>query len=144
MYKYPFEIDIHICGHRIVKIPHPVRSAKSSTISPSQYCGGGPRGNPGCCSFLFASLNGTTRATQLAGHLDHPFCFFFHTSAKEMQSWLKKTSFIFKREGYEHCKAQEGTSWWSRHASLNIVGWVQTPRAMLWAEFLFMQQLYTS
>jgi hypothetical protein len=24
-----------------------------------------------------------------------------------MQSWLKKTSFIFKREGYEHCKAQK-------------------------------------
>lgn len=49
-----------ICGHRALKAPHPVRSAKLSRASPSQYCGGGPRGNPGCCSslilLLFASL----------------------------------------------------------------------------------------
>ena len=39
-----------ICGHRTLKAPHPVRSAKLSKVSPSQYCGGGPRGNPRCCS----------------------------------------------------------------------------------------------
>jgi hypothetical protein len=48
-----YKSSSYICGHRTVKIPHPVRSAKSSTVSPSQYCGGGPRGNPGCCSYLF-------------------------------------------------------------------------------------------
>ncbi len=42
-----------ICGHRTLKAPHPVRSAKLSKVSPSHYCGGGPRGNPRCCSFLF-------------------------------------------------------------------------------------------
>ncbi len=47
--------ETDICGHRTVKAPHPVRSAKLSTVSPSQYCGGGPRGNPGCCSFLLLS-----------------------------------------------------------------------------------------
>ncbi len=43
-----------ICGHRTLKAPHPVRSAKLSKVSPSQYCGGGPRGNPRCCSSFFA------------------------------------------------------------------------------------------
>ena len=45
-----------ICGHRDLKIPHPVRSAQSSKSSPSQYCGGGPRGNPRCCSFFIFPL----------------------------------------------------------------------------------------
>ncbi len=45
-----------ICGHRTLKAPHPVRSAKLSKVSPSQYCGGGPRGNPRCCSFPFWSF----------------------------------------------------------------------------------------
>ena len=44
---------LNICGHRTLKAPHPVRSAKLSKVSPSQYCGGGPRGNPRCCSSLF-------------------------------------------------------------------------------------------
>ncbi|PWY97500.1 hypothetical protein BCV70DRAFT_50510 [Testicularia cyperi] len=44
---------IDICGHRTLKAPHPVRSAKLSKVSPSQYCGGGPRGNPRCCSSFF-------------------------------------------------------------------------------------------
>jgi hypothetical protein len=63
--RYHLEINLHIlsscrcsniCGHRTVKVPHPVRSAKSSTVSPSQYCGGGPRGNPGCCSSILFYL----------------------------------------------------------------------------------------
>jgi hypothetical protein len=54
-----------------VKVPHPVRSAKSSTISPSQYCGGGPRGNPGCCSCLFSCC--------------HPFWYNISPSAALLQ-----------------------------------------------------------
>ena len=34
--------------HTTVIIPHPIRTAKSSTVGPNQYCGGGPRGNLGC------------------------------------------------------------------------------------------------
>ena len=45
-----------ICGHRTLKAPHPVRSAKLSKVSPSQYCGGGPRGNPRCCSSFFLPI----------------------------------------------------------------------------------------
>ncbi len=57
-------LQIDICGHRTLKAPHPVRSAKLSKVSPSQYCGGGPRGNPRCCSsFLFSpSLFGPARS----------------------------------------------------------------------------------
>ena len=39
-------------GHTTVDIPHPVRTAKSSTLGPNQYCGGGPRGNLGCRMFF--------------------------------------------------------------------------------------------
>ena len=35
-----------------MKIPALVRSRKSSMKRSSQYCGGRPRGNTGCCSFL--------------------------------------------------------------------------------------------
>jgi hypothetical protein len=55
-YLFMSQCLFSICGHRTVKVPHPVRSAKSSTVSPSQYCGGGPRGNPGCCSSIFFFL----------------------------------------------------------------------------------------
>ena len=37
----------------MVDIPYPIRTAKSSTIGPNQYCGGGPRGNLGCRMFFF-------------------------------------------------------------------------------------------
>ena len=44
--------------HTTVIIPHPIRTAKSSTVGPNQYCGGGPRGNLGCrrASFYFFFL----------------------------------------------------------------------------------------
>ena len=32
-------------AHTVVNASHPVRSAKLSTTGPTQYCGGGPRGN---------------------------------------------------------------------------------------------------
>ena len=45
-----------ICGHRTLKAPHPVRSAKLSKVPTSQYYGGGPHGNPGCCSYSFVNF----------------------------------------------------------------------------------------
>ena len=41
--------------HTLVKASHPVRSVKLSTSGSSQYCGGGPRRNPGCRLSLFAA-----------------------------------------------------------------------------------------
>jgi hypothetical protein len=51
-YKYKSEIVIVGYGHTLVKTPEPVRSPKLSTSWLSQYCGGGPHGNTGCCSFI--------------------------------------------------------------------------------------------
>ena len=43
--------------HTRVKAPHPIRTAKLSTLGPDQYFGRGLQGNLGCCkSFLFFSL----------------------------------------------------------------------------------------
>ena len=43
-------------GHTFMKIPALVRSRKSSMKRSSQYCGGRPRGNTGCCSFCTSLL----------------------------------------------------------------------------------------
>ena len=43
--------------HTMVDTPHPIRTAKLSTIGPNQYCGGGPRGNLGCRMFFFFCNN---------------------------------------------------------------------------------------
>jgi hypothetical protein len=40
-------------GHTILKAPDPVRSPQLSNIWTSQYYGGGPHGNTGCCSFCY-------------------------------------------------------------------------------------------
>ena len=41
-------------GHTTVKAPHPIRTAKLSTVGPDQYFGRGLQGNLGCCmSFFF-------------------------------------------------------------------------------------------
>ena len=42
--------------HTTVKAPHPIRTAKLSTVGPDQYFGRGLQGNLGCCMsfFLFA------------------------------------------------------------------------------------------
>ena len=43
-------------GHTTVKAPHPIRTAKLSTVGPDQYYGRGLRGNLRCCmSFFFSS-----------------------------------------------------------------------------------------
>ena len=42
--------------HTMVDTPHPIRTAKLSTIGPNQYCGGGPRGNLGCRMFFFGEF----------------------------------------------------------------------------------------
>ena len=34
--------------HTTVTTPHPIRTAKLSTVGPNQYCSGGPCGKPGC------------------------------------------------------------------------------------------------
>ena len=39
-------------NHTKVKTSDPVRSRKLSTFGPTQYCGGGPRGNRWCRTFL--------------------------------------------------------------------------------------------
>ena len=40
--------------HTTVKAPHPIRTAKLSTVGPDQYFGRGLQGNLGCCmSFYF-------------------------------------------------------------------------------------------
>ena len=45
-------------GHTTVNPPHPIRTAKLSTVGPNQYYGGGPRGNLGCCmAFLIILLS---------------------------------------------------------------------------------------
>lgn len=43
-------------GHTFMKIPALVRSRKSSMKRSSQYCGGRPRGNTGCCSFCILQI----------------------------------------------------------------------------------------
>ena len=42
--------------HIMVTAPLPVNSAKLSIIGPGQYYGGGPRWNPGRCSFVLLLL----------------------------------------------------------------------------------------
>ena len=43
-------------GHIIPKAPDPVRSPQLNGIQISQYYGGGPHGNTGCCSFCIFYL----------------------------------------------------------------------------------------
>ena len=46
--------------HTTVKAPHPIRTAKLSTVGPDQYFGRGLQGNLGCCmSFLSIFSPGT-------------------------------------------------------------------------------------
>ena len=40
-------------GHTTVKAPHPIRTAKLSTVGPDQYFGRGLQGNLGCCMAIF-------------------------------------------------------------------------------------------
>ena len=49
---YYWKTTISSFDHTTVDIPHPIRTAKSSTVGPDQYCGGGPRGNLGCRMFF--------------------------------------------------------------------------------------------
>ena len=52
--EYDFETGHSSYGHTTVKAPHPIRTAKLSTVGPDQYFGRGLQGNLGCCmSFLF-------------------------------------------------------------------------------------------
>ena len=52
--EYDFETGHSSYGHTTVKAPHPIRTAKLSTVGPDQYFGRGLQGNLGCCmSFCF-------------------------------------------------------------------------------------------
>ena len=54
--EYNFSAQTSSYGHITVKAPHPIRTAKLSTVGPDQYFGRGLQGNLGCCmalSFLF-------------------------------------------------------------------------------------------
>ena len=50
--------------HTTVKAPHPIRTAKLSTVGPDQYYGRGLRGNLRCCMafFYFLSICPTAQA----------------------------------------------------------------------------------
>ena len=51
---YPIFTGFSSYDHTTVKAPHPIRTAKLSTVGPDQYFGRGLQGNLGCCmSFLF-------------------------------------------------------------------------------------------
>ena len=43
-------------GHTTVKAPHPIRTAKLSTVGPDQYFGRGLQGNLGCCMASFCTF----------------------------------------------------------------------------------------
>ena len=49
--------------------PLPVCSAKLSIVEPGQYYGGGPRWNPGCCSFLLCCSVHTHESFHCFSHL---------------------------------------------------------------------------
>ena len=60
-----------------MKIPALVRSRKSSMKRSSQYCGGRPRGNTGCCSFCIFIL---LCCCNVIGYFRHKsqLCIFYH------------------------------------------------------------------
>ena len=56
MQEYIFSIEPSSYGHITVKAPHPIRTAKLSTVELDQYFGRGLQGNLQCCmAFLFFS-----------------------------------------------------------------------------------------
>ncbi len=80
----------NICGHRTLKAPHPVRSAKLSKVSPSQYCGGGPRGNPRCCSSIFFAFCSLL-------HVMQRFLFLGQLTRTKKKLWLRHVMRFFAR-----------------------------------------------
>ena len=87
--------------HTMVDTPHPIRTAKLSTIGPDQYCGGGPRGNLGCrmffvlprtnLFFLSKTLHAPTPTTIRSNHngytASHPNCEVKHCWAQSVLRW---------------------------------------------------------
>ena len=65
-------------GHTTVDIPHLVRTAKSSTLGPNQYCGGGPRGNLRCRMFFFFFANFFFVTNFFLSPIFFVINFFFH------------------------------------------------------------------
>ena len=53
-WEYIFAAQLSSYGHITVKAPHPIRTAKLSTVELDQYFGRGLQGNLQCCmAFLF-------------------------------------------------------------------------------------------
>ena len=71
--------------HTTVKAPHPIRTAKLSTVGPDQYYGRGLRGNLRCCMafyFYFYFLDlvvlvGTRMDDRLVGQAAGCYFYFF-------------------------------------------------------------------
>ncbi len=63
--KYKFVPESSSYGHITVKAPHPIRTAKLSTVELDQYFGRGLQGNLQCCmaSFIFFDLFCVARRT---------------------------------------------------------------------------------
>ena len=60
----------------MLKAPDPVRSPQLSNIWTSQYYGGGPHGNTGCCSFCNSFLSIFERFSSSLHSLSNDLCFF--------------------------------------------------------------------
>ena len=56
VFLYFFCVQSSSYGHTTVKAPHPIRTAKLSTVGPDQYYGRGLRGNLRCCKAFFCFL----------------------------------------------------------------------------------------
>ena len=76
--------------HTTVKAPHPIRTAKLSTVGPDQYYGRGLRGNLRCCMAFFIFLVCLSRSpAELDG------LFFWSACPDPPQSWMDFFFFFF-------------------------------------------------
>ena len=108
-------------GHTTVKAPHPIRTAKLSTVGPDQYFGRGLQGNLGCCMsfcFIFFSL--------LRTNIFAPD-FFLLTQKKEgcQRRVVHKIEFRFTRV------SKKVYSWSRGKMNWKIINWIR-----IWIQFL--------
>ena len=111
--------------HTMVDTPHPIRTAKLSTIGPDQYCGGGPRGNLGCRTFfvlprtnlffLSKTLHAPTPTTIRSNHngytASHPNCEVKHCWAQSVLRWgTTRESWVLNVFFFFHGKKQKDAS----------------------------------
>ena len=74
VFLYFFCVQSSSYGHTTVKAPHPIRTAKLSTVGPDQYYGRGLRGNLRCCMafcfFAFIFIFCTRKKNKKSGEGD--------------------------------------------------------------------------